>query len=593
MPGEPTGDPVAPVRWTVFLRVVRERVRPHWRLFAVSAVCMVVTALATAAFARLLGPGITKVFERGDVWRAPLAFALVMGVKAVTEYWHARAMNTLGQTLIADLQGDLFAKLVRADLKRLQATHSGAFLSNFLNDAVLLRDAFSTGATAALQHALTLAGLLVVMAMTDPVLTGFIVLAAPLAAVGLRRAGRRMRVSVSAGMEAASDLSTAVLETLDGVRVVKAARREDAEIDRVRGLAQARADYVARGLNARAQSGPLSEAWVGLGVAAAFAYAGWRSASGALPLADFITWIGAAVLAFRPINALATANVVIGEGLLAAARLLGALDVPAEVADRPGARTLGRAQGRLAFEGVAFRYSPERAALDGVDLSVEPGECVAIVWASGSGKSTILNLALRFYDVDGGAVRLDGHDVRDLTLESLRANIALVTQDPFLFDDTLRANIAYARPDATDTEIAAAAEAAAVHDVIIGLPGGYDARAGEAGARLSGGQRQRIALARAILADAPILLLDEATAALDAESETKVLDAVGRARAGRTTIMVAHRLSTIVDADRIYVLDAGRVVETGDHTALMARNGVYARLNAAQAQAGFSQSAGA
>jgi subfamily B ATP-binding cassette protein MsbA len=270
------------------------------------------------------------------------------------------------------------------------------------------------------------------------------------------------------------------------------------------------------------------------------------------------------------------------EGLAAARRLFAALDIQPEIREAPDALILDRARGEVRFENVGFSYGPDAQILSDVTLEARPGETVALVGPSGGGKTTLLNLLPRFYDVTSGRVLLDGTDVRELTLASLRAQIALVTQEPFLFDDTVRANIAYARPDATPDDVQAAAEAAAAHDFIAALPSGYDTVVGEAGTRLSGGQRQRIAIARAFLKDAPILLLDEATSALDAESERQVQAALERLMAGRTTVLIAHRLSTVRAADRIYVLEAGRVVEQGGHADLVARGGLYSRLAQAQ-----------
>jgi ATP-binding cassette, subfamily B, bacterial MsbA len=290
---------------------------------------------------------------------------------------------------------------------------------------------------------------------------------------------------------------------------------------------------------------------------------------------SFILALG---MASQSLRQLANLQTVFAEGLTAARRLFAALDVEPEIRERPGARALDEVDGALAFDKVGFAYGDGPPALRGVSFEVRRGETVALVGPSGGGKSTILNLIPRFYDVTEGHVTLDGVDVRDVTLASLRSHIALVTQEPFLFDDTIAANIAYARPEASQDEIAAAAKAAAAHDFIAALPDGYQTQVGEAGARLSGGQRQRIAIARAFLKNAPILLLDEATSALDTESEAQVQAALGRLMAGRTTILIAHRLSTVRNADRIYVIDRGRVVEQGSHAALLRKGGLYARL---------------
>jgi subfamily B ATP-binding cassette protein MsbA len=318
-------------------------------------------------------------------------------------------------------------------------------------------------------------------------------------------------------------------------------------------------------------------------MAVVFAYAGWRAQHGGMSAGAFISFIGALGMASQSLRQLANLQTVFAEGMSAARRLFAALDVEPEIRDAADARPLARAKGDLAFDHVGFAYDVDGPpALKDISLEVRRGETVALVGPSGGGKSTLLNLIPRFYDASAGRVLIDGHDVREVTLDSLRRQIALVTQEPFLFDDTVRANIAYARPDATQAQIEAAAEAAAAHEFISALPQAYDTAVGEAGARLSGGQRQRIAIARAFLKDAPILLLDEATSALDTESEAQVQAALKRLMAGRTTLLIAHRLSTVRGADRIYVIDKGRVVEAGDHETLVAKRGLYARLARSQ-----------
>jgi subfamily B ATP-binding cassette protein MsbA len=314
-------------------------------------------------------------------------------------------------------------------------------------------------------------------------------------------------------------------------------------------------------------------------MAVVIGYAGWRARQGGMTVGAFVAFIAALGVASQSLRQLANLQTVFAEGMSAARRLFAALDVEPEVRERAGAQPLPVGEATIRFEGVGFAYGAEGPpTLSDVSFEARRGETVALVGPSGGGKTTILNLIPRFYDVTAGAVRIDGHDVRDVTLASLREHIALVTQEPFLFDDSIRANIAYARPQASDAEVEAAARAAAAHDFIAALPEGYAAQVGEAGARLSGGQRQRIAIARAFLKDAPILLLDEATSALDTESEAQVQAALKRLMAGRTTILIAHRLSTVRGADRIYVVDAGRIVETGDHDGLVQKRGLYARL---------------
>jgi subfamily B ATP-binding cassette protein MsbA len=382
-------------------------------------------------------------------------------------------------------------------------------------------------------------------------------------------------------MNETSALSTAVMESMDGVRVVKLENREAFEEARVAAVVDRRQRHVIKGANARAAAAPVTETLSAAVIAAVIAYAGWRAGQGAINAGEFVAFLASLMLASQSLRQLANLQGVFAEGLTAARRLFQAMDVAPEVREAPGARTAERVAGELRFEDVSFSYPTGAPVLHEISIEARPGETVALVGPSGSGKSTILNLIPRFYDVNAGRITLDGADVREFTLASLRAQVALVTQEPFLFDDTIRANIAYARPDAPQAEIEAAAQAAAA-DFITSLPQGYDTLVGEGGARLSGGQRQRIAIARAFLKDAPILLLDEATSALDTESEAQVQAALKRLMAGRTTILIAHRLSTVRGADRIYVIDKGRIVETGDHASLMRKRGLYARLAKSQ-----------
>jgi subfamily B ATP-binding cassette protein MsbA len=371
-------------------------------------------------------------------------------------------------------------------------------------------------------------------------------------------------------------------QVFQGARHVKAYGMEAHETGRAVALTERIFRLVEKASRTRAASSPVMETLGGIGVALVILYGGWQVMHHESTAGTFMSFVTAMLLAYAPFKALAGVNVMVQEGLAAAQRIFELLDVEPAIQDRPDARPLTVSAGAIRLEHVRFAYGTGETVLDGIDLDIPAGCKVALVGPSGAGKSTILNLVPRFYDVTGGRVLIDGMDVRDATLASVRAAIGLVSQEVSLFDDTVRANIAYGRPGASDAEIEAAARAAAAHDFILGLPQGYDTVVGELGIRLSGGQRQRLAIARAMLKNAPILLLDEATSALDTESERQVQDALKRLMTGRTSVVIAHRLSTVIDADLIYAMEQGRVVEAGRHAELLAKGGTYARLWAMQ-----------
>jgi len=567
-------------------RVARIYMAPRWKGWAVAMLAAVVVAACSAKLVQIIEPATNDllVFKKpGAILVLPLTIAALALARTVAQILQATLVNRIGNAVVGDVQVQLFGKLVRADLAHLRSQHSGAYVSSVLYDAGLIREAATSGVVNYTQNALIFLGALLVMVGNDWMLSLVLVAAVPIAGGIMRRFSKRTTKAAKGAMAETSALSSAIMESLDGVRVVKLENREAHEEARVAEVVQRRQDHLTKGANARARAAPATELLMTLIVAIVFAYAGWRAQSGEMNAGAFFSFIAALTMASQALRQLANLQTVFAEGLSAARRLFAALDVEPEVRERAGARPVGEVAGHLRFEDVGFSYGGDGApALGGVSLEARRGETVALVGPSGGGKSTILNLIPRFYDVTSGRVTLDRADLRDVTLTSLRDQIALVTQEPFLFDDTIRANIAYARPDASQADIEAAATAAAAHDFIAGLPGGYDSLVGEAGARLSGGQRQRIAIARAFLKDAPILLLDEATSALDTESEAQVQAALARLMAGRTTILIAHRLSTVRGADRIYVVDKGRIVETGDHAGLVAQRGLYARLAQSQ-----------
>ncbi|MDB5444477.1 MAG: ABC-type multidrug transport system, ATPase and permease component [Phenylobacterium sp.] len=564
-------------------RIARIYMAPRWKGWLVALLAAVAVAALNYSLVRILKPATDDLLVRhrpnAVVW-IPLEIAGLALLRAIAQVIQSTLVNRIGNGVVADIQLQLFGKLVRADLAHLRTQHSGAYVSSVLYDAGLTREAATAGVINYTQNLLTVVAGLVLMFKVDWTLTLIVMAGAPVASWIMQRFSRRSTKAAKGAMAETSALSTAIMESLDGIRVVKIENREAFEERRVGEVIRRREKHLVKGSNARAFATPATELFTTLIMAAVIGYVGFRAAQGGgMTAGGFTAFVAAMLMAGQSLRQLANLQTVFAEGMSAARRLFAALDVEPEVREQPGARVLPRVKGEIRFDRVAFSYGGEGPpALSNISLEVRPGETVALVGPSGGGKTTILNLIPRFYDATSGRVLIDGTEVRNATLASLREQIALVTQEPFLFDDTVRANIAYARPEATPEEIERAAAAAAAHEFILAMPSGYETVVGEAGARLSGGQRQRIAIARAFLKDAPILLLDEATSALDTESEAQVQVALKRLMAGRATILIAHRLSTVRGADRIYVVDKGRIVETGDHDALIREHGLYARL---------------
>lgn len=563
-------------------RLLAEQVRPHLGTLILAILSMSIVAAMTAAIAWLLKPAIDQVFtQRDPYWTVmvPIAVVIVVVVKGVATYFEGTLMTRFGERVIADTQIRLYAHLIHADLAWLHDMHSGKLISSFLFDATLLREAVTKAMTGMVKDGLSMLFLTAVMFSMDWQFALIVCVIFPFVGLTTRRLGKKARKNSARGQQETGKLTTILSETFEGARMVKAYGMEHREIERARISVDTRLSHLMKVVRARAAASPATEALGGIAVAVII-YIGGTSET--LTLGTLTAFIYAALSSYQPLKSLANFHTAMQEGLAAADRIFGILDIKPSIAERAGARPLAVSGGEILLESVTFRYGKDHTALDAVSLRVPPGKKAALVGASGAGKSTLLNLVPRFYDATVGRVLIDGQDVRDVTLASLRRNIALVSQELTLFDDTIRANIAYGRPEASQADIESAARHAAAHDFITSLPQGYDTLVGENGVKLSGGQRQRIAIARAMLRDAPILLLDEATSALDTESERLIQTALGELMRGRTTLVIAHRLSTVIDADVIFVLDHGRLVEQGTHAELLARNGIYARLYATQ-----------
>ncbi|HVY84271.1 MAG TPA: ABC transporter ATP-binding protein [Caulobacterales bacterium] len=513
----------------------------------------------------------------------PIAAFVATAVRAAAMWLQAVQSQGLALKILRDLQNTMFGRLMTADFARLTREAPGNLVSRFTNDINVVSEALVRGGQATIRDTLTLAGAIITMLALDWVLTLFILAVFLLSAWPMEAIAKRARKQTEAAQVQLGSLTSLLSETFGAARFVKTYGLEQHEIDRAQSAFEQRRKLAMKLARNRAHTVPLLEIIGGVALAGVLFVAGYRIVRGEMTLGDLTGIMAAFGVATPAARALGQFNTLFNEALAALTRIFSLIDEPAQIVDRPHAKAIAITQGRIEFDDVWFSYG-EASALEQVSFIVQPGETVALVGPSGAGKSTVFNLLPRLYDVTGGAVRIDGVDVRDATLASLRNSMALVAQEAALLNDTIRANIALGRPGASEVDIVEAARAAAAHDFIISLPKGYDTPVGDRGANLSGGERQRIALARAFLRNAPILLLDEATSALDAESEAKIQDALKRLTKGRTTLVIAHRLSTVRDADRILAFDAGRIVEMGAHDDLMSKGGLYARLSKLQFQ---------
>ena len=567
-------------------RLWREHIRHHKPRLALVLVLTGLMAGTTALYPVVIDHAFQMFTDRDRriLYQIPALVIAITSIKAAAQYFQNVQVQQVVLLVIRELQGRMFAHLARADLAWLEREAPAQLAARFTTDATIIRDSL-TRAVNGIADAVTVVGLVASMLYLDWLLSLIAAAMYPLAAVPIQTIGRRIR-RASGGMQERMGEAAAMLnESFTQARTVRAYRLEAFETDRAETAFAQLYRALMRMAKGRARVDPVLEVLGGAAVAAVIGFAGWRAATSSQTIGNFTGFVAALLIAARPLRALGSLNSALQEGLAGLTRVFTVVDERPRIVDAPDAVVLPPGRGRVVFDDVRFVYPDGRTGLAGLSFTADPGTMVALVGPSGAGKSTALALIPRLHDATGGAVRIDGCDVRRATLASLRDAIAYVAQDTLLFDDTVEANIRMGRPDSSAAEVAAAADAAAASGFIAALPDGYATRVGPGGRRLSGGQRQRVVLARALLRNPRILLLDEATSALDTESEAAIQVALARLRHGRTTIVIAHRLSTVRDADMVVVVHEGRAVERGSHGELLGQCGLYARLVRSQALA--------
>lgn len=563
-------------------RFIQDWVVPRWREIAFATLLTAALAAATGAYPLVIKFAFDTLLKGDATWLPYVIGTIIVitGARSIFLYLQTVATQRIVFRLTTDMQRRSFEHLMNADFARLSRDAPGRLMSKLTNDITFIQHASQAALNTVMRDTLSVIALIGSMLWLDWVLSLIVLGLYPLAAVPITVISRRLRTNASRTQQELGGLTALLSEKLSGARLIKTFKLENYATRRLNQSFEQIYKLRIKAVSNRARLEALLEALGGFAVAGVIALAYWRIARGTATVGDFMGFTTALLMSAQPIRSVGNLTARVQEGLAAVESIYAVLDEKPKIVDKPGAGPLRVGQGAIKFDNVSFIYEGARdlPAVTDFSLDIAGGTTVAFVGRSGAGKSTIINLVPRLFEVTSGRILIDGADVRDVTLASLRQAISIVSQDVTLFDDTIRANIALGKLEATEAEIVAAATAAAAHEFILEQPHGYDTEIGDRGLRLSGGQRQRLALARAILKDAPILLLDEATSALDTESERLVQDALARFTKNRTTLVIAHRLSTVQNADLICVMEGGTIIETGTHAELSNQGGTYARL---------------
>lgn len=565
----------------MYKRVWDTYIARKWRWLVLAVLLMLIAASFDALLVRQLKPIFDEVFidkNRASLGTIGLTILALYFLKGVFSYSQSLVMTKLSIRVIADMQRDVFKRLMRMDIAFYQGHSTGEILTRFTSDVAMVKDAVLNSLTTFVKDSASVAFLVVLMFFQSFEMACVVFFVFPLGIYPVAVCGRKMRKKTKKNQEAGESFFNLVTQSFKGIKIVKSYCTEDKEYEEL--------DHMIVKMNKlsfsmaclHALQSPLMEFFGGIAMAATLGYGGYQIMQGNMSPGNFMVFLLAIVAAYKPMKNVAGLHMRMQMGVASMQRLFSMLDIEPTIKDAPDAKDLVVSKGRIEIQNVSFSYDGEREVLHDVSVTVEPDQTVALVGHSGSGKSTLINFMPRFYDPDRGRILIDGQDIRGVTLESLRRQTAYVSQDVILFNDTIKNNIRYGTPDATDEEVVAAAKAAAADTFIRQMENGYDTVLGEQGSGLSGGQRQMISIARAMLKNAPILLLDEATSALDSQSEKIVQDSLEVLMKGRTSLVIAHRLSTIINADRIYVFNEGRIDDFGTHEELLSHNGIYAQL---------------